>query len=138
ALASSAQGVFQAGDLVTITLGLSEAVSVSGGVPTLALSDGGIATFDAARSSATSLVFNYTVGNKDAATSSLSITALRQNGASILDAAGNSANVATAVASLAGTYVNINPNGSNTVNTGANASITLGNGTNVVTAGDGS
>src|SRR5581483_8771095 len=135
---SSSQGVFEAGSQVTITLGLSEGVSVGGGTPTLTLSDGGTATFDAAHSTATSLVFDYMVGKNDTATSSLAITAVHQNGASIVDAAGNAANLSGADTALRGTYVNISQNGSNTVNAGAGATITLGNGNNTATAGDGS
>jgi len=65
---------------------MSEAVTVSG-TPTLTLNDGGIATYDAARSSATALTFDYTVlaGQNTAA---LEITGFSPAG-SITDLAGN-------------------------------------------------
>jgi hypothetical protein len=47
--------------------------SWSSGTPTLKLSDGGTASYDAAKSSATSLVFDYTVGSSDGNVSSLQV-----------------------------------------------------------------
>ena len=77
---------------VTFVLTPSEAVTVSGGTPTLTLNDGGVATYDAALSSPTSLAFDYTVlaGQN---TASLAATKVNLGGATILDAAGNAANL---------------------------------------------
>ena len=86
-------GDLKAGKTVTITVSLSEAVTVSGGTPTLTLNDGGVATYSATASSPTSLVFNYTV-SAGQNTSSLSATKLNLNGATIADGAGNAANLA--------------------------------------------
>jgi len=48
-----------AGKIVTLSLNMSEAVTVAGGSPTLTLNDGGIATY--AGTSANTLNFTYTV-----------------------------------------------------------------------------
>jgi hypothetical protein len=132
---SSSQGVFQQGRVVAITLTLSAAVAVSGGTLILALNDGGTATYDPAHSTATSLVFDYTVGTNDPATSSLAITRINLNGATIKDAGGNAADLSAAQAALPGTYINLNLNNNSTIVLGANATITLGNGSDTVTAG---
>ena len=42
---SPASGGLDAGNTVTLTLNLSEAVTVAGGTPTLTLNDGGTATY---------------------------------------------------------------------------------------------
>jgi Bacterial Ig-like domain len=132
---ASSQGTFQARSLVTITLALSEAVSVSGGAPTLTLNDGGTATYDAAHSTATALVFDYTVGAGDTATSALAITSVNQNGATAQDAAGNPADLSAGQAMLAGTYINIATSGNATLTAGANSAISLGSGNDTVTVG---
>jgi hypothetical protein len=60
------------------------------GTPTLALNDGGTATYDAAESTATSLAFDYTVAATDMSVASLAATTITlPTGASIDDAAGN-------------------------------------------------
>ena len=64
-LESPAAGDLNAGKTVTLTLNLSEAVIVTGGTPTLSLNDGDTATYDAAHSTATALVFDYTVAAGD-------------------------------------------------------------------------
>jgi hypothetical protein len=82
-------GDLNAGNTVTIALGTSEAVTVSGS-PTLTLNDGGTATYDAGTSTSTSLVFDYTVASTDTNVASLAVTSLDvPAGASIVDAAGN-------------------------------------------------
>jgi len=82
-------GDLNAGKTVTITLTTSEAVTVTG-TPTLALNDNGTATYDAGKSTATSLVFDYTVGSSDADLPSLQVTSLNlPNGATIQDGGGN-------------------------------------------------
>jgi Ca2+-binding RTX toxin-like protein len=134
---TGSQGTFQAGSLITIVLTLSEAVTVSGGTPTLTLNDGGTATYDAAHSTATGLVFDYMVAKTDKAASPLTILSVNQNGAMVLDAdgSGNLANLSGAVTALTGTDINIAANGSTTLVTGANSTVTLGNGNDTVTAG---
>jgi hypothetical protein len=131
---TSQQGTFQTGSVIDIVFTMNEATSVSGGTPTLTLNDGGIAFFDAAHSTPTSLVFDYTVGAHDTS-SALAITALNTNGATFQDPAGNVANLAAAKAQLPGTFVNVSPNGNDTLTTGADATVNLGNGNDTVTAG---
>ena len=58
-------GYVQAGDVVTLTVNVSENVTVAGGTPTLTLSSGGKATY-ASGSGSQALVFNYTVGQSTA------------------------------------------------------------------------
>ena len=86
---------------IPITLAMSEAVTVSGGTPTLTLNDGGTATYDAAHSTATSLVFDYTVAAGQN-TASLAVTGVSLNGATVADAAGNAAAFAGADVTFSG------------------------------------
>jgi VCBS repeat-containing protein len=103
--ASTSSGVATLGDKLTLTLDLSEAVTVSGGIPTLSLNDGGKATYDAAESSATTLVFDYTVAAGQYA-QTLAITGISLNGATIKDVVvGNVANLAGADSSITGLQV---------------------------------
>ena len=84
------EGVLGIGHTVMFTLGLSEAVTVSG-TPALTLNDGGTATF-VTQSSANTLVFVYTVPSGENA-SSLALTGVGlPNGATVQDLAGNAAN----------------------------------------------
>ena len=71
-------------------------------MPTLTLNDGGVATYDAAASTAATLVFDYTVvaGQN---TPDLAVSSLVLNGATIRDANGNDAVLTGAVANPAGT-----------------------------------
>jgi hypothetical protein len=124
--------------VATITLAMSEAVTVRGGTPSLTLSNGGTAVYDAAQSSGTSLVFDYAVGARDAATSSLAVTSINLNAATVLDAAGNGADLSGGKTALAGSYINVPFGGADTITTGANALVNLGNGADTVTAGAGS
>ncbi len=82
------------GQSATLTVQLGKAVTVAGGVPSLALSNGATASYDPAASSATSLAFTYTRGAGDD-TDALTIDALALNGTSITDAAGNPVNTGT-------------------------------------------
>ena len=86
------------GQTVTITLTMSEAVHVSGGAPTLTLSDGGVATYDAAATAALGqpgkLIFDYPVAFDQASTPELAVSRVALNGAHVTDAAGNDANFA--------------------------------------------
>ena len=101
ATATPATGAERAGMTIPITLAMSEAVTVSGGTPTLILNDGGTATYDAAHSTATSLVFDYTVAAGQN-TASLAVTGVSLNGATVADAAGNAAAFAGADVTFSG------------------------------------
>ena len=85
---SGGNGNLNAGKVVTITVNTSEPVTISGGIPTLSLNSGGIATY-ASGSGTNSLVFSYTVLAGNSA-GDLAVTSLNANGASISDSAGNS------------------------------------------------
>ena len=76
---------------MTLTLNLSEAVTVAGGTPTLTLNDGGTATYSGG-SGTNALTFSYTVGAGQN-TSDLTVTAVNLNAATITDGAGNAANL---------------------------------------------
>ncbi|OPY96809.1 hypothetical protein A5906_00335 [Bradyrhizobium sacchari] len=106
--ASPASGAVGAGQSVAITVAFAEAVTLSGGTPTLSLNDNGVATFDAAATAAlhdsSKLVFNYTVGAGDTLTSALAVTGIDLHGGVIADLAGNAAslgNIATTFTGLA-------------------------------------
>ena len=101
ATTSPATGTEGAGKTIPVTLAMSEAVTVSGGTPTLTLNDGGTATYDAAHSTATSLVFDYTVAAGQN-TASLAVTGVSLNGATVADAAGNAAALAGADVTFSG------------------------------------
>jgi large repetitive protein len=88
-------GDLNAGHVVTLTVTMSEVVTVAGGVPTLSLNNGGTASYTGG-SGSTALTFSYTVGAGDDI-SDLAVTAFNLNGATVSDAAGNSADVAGAV-----------------------------------------
>ena len=108
--ASPSSGIEHVGDKITLTLGMNEAVTVSGGTPALTLNDGGTATYDQAATSALNnptnqLVFDYTVAASDTSTSALAVTSVSLNGATIEDVAGNHANLSGAAITLAGLQV---------------------------------
>ncbi len=88
---SPSNGDLNAGNTVTLTLSLSEAVTVAGGTPTLTLNDGGTATYTGG-SGTSSLTFSYTVGAGQNA-ASLAATAINLNGATMKDSGGNAANL---------------------------------------------
>ena len=91
------------GAAVTIVLSISKAVQVVG-TPTLSLNDGGVATY-AGGSGTNALTFTYTVAAGQN-TSALAVTSVTlPNGATIKDAAGNTATLAGAVTTLAGPLV---------------------------------
>ena len=93
---SPSSGDLNAGKVVTITLDMSEAVTVNttGGTPTLALNDGGTAIYTGG-SGSNALTFSYTVAAGQN-TPDLSETAVNLNGATITDGAGNAANLSLA------------------------------------------
>jgi VCBS repeat-containing protein len=97
-------GTLTAGQSAVLTLGLSEAVTVADGAPSLALNDGGIATYDVPRSTATSLAFDYTVAAGQEA-NPLAVIGINLNGATVTDLAGNAANFSSADVSFAGLAV---------------------------------
>ncbi len=97
-------GVELAGNVVAVTLTLNEAVTVTSGSPTLALNDGGVAAYDAAHSTSTALVFDYTVANGQY-TSALAVTGVNLNGATVTDASGGSASFSNAPTAFAGLQV---------------------------------
>jgi alpha-tubulin suppressor-like RCC1 family protein len=91
-LATSLSGVtIGLGASVTLTATMSETVYVSGGTPTLALNDGGTATYLSGSGTGT-LNFLYTVGAGQN-TPDLTVTGFAPNGATIADAAGNAADM---------------------------------------------
>ena len=79
---------------MTLTLNMSEAVTVAGGTPTLTLNDGGTATYSGG-SGTNALTFSYTVAAGQN-TSDLAVTAVNLNAATITDGAGNAANLSLA------------------------------------------
>ena len=88
---ANGNGDLKAGSAVTLTLTMSEAVTVAGGTPTLTLNDGGTATYTGG-SGSTALTFSYTVAAGQN-TADLSVSAVNLNGATIKDGAGNTANL---------------------------------------------
>ena len=90
---TKADGVYNAGDMIPISVVLSEAVAVTG-TPTLSMDVSGGYVVDYASGSGTdTLVFEYTiqVGHNEVDLSYVSTTALNLNGGSIQDAATNPA-----------------------------------------------
>jgi ELWxxDGT repeat protein len=87
-------GVFGVGQEIGLTIGFSEAVTVSG-APTLLLNDGATASYDPAATAAlkdpTKTVFDYTVGAGQN-TAELAVTG-SLNGGSIIDSGGNPADL---------------------------------------------
>ena len=104
ASASPGTGTEHVGDTITLTLGFSEAVNVTG-TPTLKLNDGGTATY-VSGSGTSSLIFRTTVASTDTNTSALAVTAVNlPTGASIKDTSGLAANLAGAVKTFSGLQV---------------------------------
>ncbi|WP_424594658.1 beta strand repeat-containing protein [Bradyrhizobium sp.] len=95
----SGNGDLNAGHVVTLTVNMSEAVTVAGGTPTLSLSNGGTASYTGG--TGTALTFSYTVGaGQD--TGDLAVTSFNLNGATLQDAANNNAVLSGAVSNPAG------------------------------------
>ena len=103
---SPSTGDLNAGKVVTLTLSMSEAVTVNttGGSPTLSLNDGGAATY-VSGSGSNALTFSYTVGASDKNVASLSATTINLNGATIKDGAGNAANLSLSGLTQAGPQI---------------------------------
>jgi hypothetical protein len=89
-------GDLNAGKVITLTVNFSAAVTVNttGGTPTLALNDGGTATYIGG-SGTTALTFGYTVAAGQN-TSDLTISSFNLNGATVTDGAGNAADLSAA------------------------------------------
>ena len=98
---TAGSGDLGAGSVVTLTVNLSEAVTVAGGTPTLTLNDGGTATYTGG-SGTNALTFSYTVAAGQN-TADLAVTAVNLNGATVKDGAGNAANLTGAVTTPSGT-----------------------------------
>jgi hypothetical protein len=129
---SGGSGNLNAGKLVTLTVNFSSAVTVNtaAGAPTLALNDGGSATYTGG-SGTTGLTFSYTVAAGQN-TADLVVSSFNLNGATIRDGAGNAAD-------LSGT-TNYNPAGILNIDTttpGAPTGLTLDPSTDSGTVGDG-
>ena len=133
--ATPGSGDLGAGQNVTFTVATSEAVTVTGGTPTLALSDGGTASYNAAASTPTALAFSYTIAAGQNA-ADLSVAGLALNGATIADAAGNAADLSGAVVNPPGilqidgiaptvTAVAVSPNPGD-INAGQQITFTIG------------
>lgn len=105
---TNGSGNVSTGQVITLTVNTSEAVTVntSGGTPTLALNDGGTASYTGG-SGSSALAFSYTVAAGQT-TSDLTVSTLNLNGAVINDGAGNVANLSGAA--------NYNPTGTLQVN----------------------
>ncbi len=148
---SPGSGQVTAGNAVTLTVTFSEAVTVAGGTPSIALNDGGTAKY-VSGSGSNALVFSYTVvaGQSTADLALAATNAIALNGATIQDAAGNNAvltgangynptgtlSIGTSVTSIvvSGWWDTYNPgNGTfNVSGTAGGAQITLGNGNQTV------
>jgi hypothetical protein len=109
-IASPQTGAFGAGQSIALTLGFSEAVTVSG-TPTLLLNDGATASYDAAATATlkdpTKTVFDYTVGAGQN-TAELAITG-SLNGASIVDSGGNPADLSNLPTAFNGLLIDTSP-----------------------------
>lgn len=82
-------GIANVGTKVAITIELNETVTVAGGTPTLALNDGGTASYSGG-SGTDALTFDYTVQSGQN-TKNLLISFINLDGATIADASGNNA-----------------------------------------------
>jgi hypothetical protein len=132
--ASPSNGIEGVGETVSIVLAFGEAVTVTGGTPTLSLNDNGTATYDAAATAAlhdpAKLVFDYTVGVSDTITSPLAVTGITLHGAVIDDLAGNAANLSNVATTFTGlgidsSLVTANPD-TNHVFAGQSVSVATG------------
>ena len=94
-------GDLAAGSVVTLTVNMSEAVTVAGGTPTLTLNDGGTATYTGG-SGTNALTFSYTVAAGQN-TSDLAVTAVNLNSATVTNGAGAAASLSGAVTNPSGT-----------------------------------
>ena len=98
---TSGSGDLAAGSVVTLTVNMSEAVTVAGGTPTLTLNDGGTATYTGG-SGTNALTFSYTVAAGQT-TSDLAVSAVNLNSATVTNGAGTAASLTGAVTNPSGT-----------------------------------
>ena len=102
-------GDLNVGNTGTFALAIDESVTVTG-TPTLSLNDGGSATYDAAESTATDLVFNYSVTSNDNSVSSLAASALNVPAdVSIVDGNGNNLDTSLTGLTQTGPEISIGP-----------------------------
>jgi ELWxxDGT repeat protein len=108
--ASPQTGAFGVGQEIGLTVGFSEAVTVSG-APTLLLNDGATASYDPAATATlkdpTKTVFDYTVGAGQN-TAELAITG-SLNGGSIVDSGGNPADLSSLPTAFNGLLIDTTP-----------------------------
>lgn len=108
ASASPGTGIEHVGDTITVTLGFSEAVAVTG-TPTLSLNDGATGTY-VGGSGTSALTFKTTVASTDTSTSALAIAGVNlPSGTAIKDASGIAANLSGAVKTFSGLQVDTTP-----------------------------
>ena len=100
---SLSSGDLGAGHTIILTIGLNETVTVAGGMPTLTLNDGGVATYTGG-SGTGALTFSYTVAAGQNA-ASLAATTVNLNGATIHDGAGNTASLSLSGLTQAGPQI---------------------------------
>ncbi len=94
-------GDLNAGHVVTLTVTLSEAVTVAGGTPTLVLNSGGTASY-VGGSGTDTLTFSYTVvAGQD--TGDLAVSSFNLNGATVQGASGDNADLSGVVTNPPGT-----------------------------------
>src|ERR1019366_6758340 len=108
----------------TLTVNMTQAVTVVGGPPTLTLNDLGSATYNAALSSPSALVFNYTVLSGQV-TSALGIQSFNTNGATIQSTTGVRADMSGAQFTFINLAVNF-VNSSGTIGSGQTGTVTAG------------
>ncbi|SED63446.1 protein of unknown function [Rhizobiales bacterium GAS188] len=91
---TNGNGALNAGKIVNLTVNFSEAVTVAGGVPTLALNDGGTASYIGGTGT-TALTFSYTVATGQN-TPDLVVSSFNPNGATVQDGAKTNADLSGA------------------------------------------
>ena len=87
-------GDLNAGKVITLTVHMSQVVTVSSGAPTLTLNDGGVATYVSGSGTA-ALSFNYIIAQGQN-TPDLQVMSFNLNGSNIIDGGGNSPNFSSA------------------------------------------
>ena len=143
---ANGKGDLTVGSVVTLTLNMSEAVTVAGGTPTLTLDDGGTASY-VGGSGSDALTFSYMVAAGQN-TSNLTVAAVNPNGATITGAAGNA--IFSGILTAAGTLqIDTTPptvtsvatsgtgitNGNGDIGTGSTVTLMLGMSEAVTVAG---
>ena len=132
---SPGSGTVGVGQQITLTLRMSEMVTIAGGTPSLTLNDGGSASF-VSGSGSSALMFSYTVAAGQS-TSNLMVTAVNPNGATIADAAGNTASLSLTGLAQSGPSVTTSSSNTSTITLSPNASFTASNPNTTVQGGGG-